>query len=224
MSKTSHKRSDTMNKKIAVALNNTGETETMHESSIIKVYLKEKNQWQVVNEFQFTLKGLTVVKSIREHIFNLIETLGECKVIVAKELSGVPSTVLGMAGFTILEVEGRPEDLLDDVADSIEEYEAAIISETEKKEINITPISTNREGYYYINLKEIQSKNSGVTSKQALLNFLHNTTFYELIIICSHVPNWLEGELKRINMKSNITRINSNEYKITVHNKTCYED
>ncbi|MBC2581478.1 Fe-only nitrogenase accessory AnfO family protein [Clostridium sp. DJ247] len=210
-----------MTKELAVVLNDNGQTETMYDSSIIKVYSKKETQWEVVNEFQFTLKNLTSVKSIRESILNLIKTLGEYKIIVAKELNGTPYTVLDMAGFTILEVEGAPEDFLDDALESIEEYQLSKLSAAKENETNIGPIPTNNEGCYYINLKDLEINNPGVSTKQALRPFLNNTTFYELTIICGHVPMWLEDDLKKLNMESTITKVNPGEYKITVCHKTC---
>lgn len=211
-----------MSKKIAVLLNNDEETETMYASTVIKVYSKEKSYWEVVNQFPFTLKNSTTVKSIRESLVNLVEKLEECKAIVAKELSGIPQTVLDMSGFTILEVEGKPEDFLDEVVESLEKYQISL--PYSNKECNISPVPINNEGNYYINLKEIQNNNQGVSSKQALRPFLNNTTFYELTIVCSHIPNWLEGELKKLNMALNTTMVTQNEYKIIIFNKTCNED
>lgn len=212
-----------MSKEIAVVLNDSGQTEIMHESSIIRVYSKEKDNWEVVNEFPFTLKGITVLKAIRENVLNLVKILDKCRIIVAKKLNGVPNNVLDMSGFTMVEVEGNPEDFLDDVLERLEEYELSLISAAREKEINAGPVSQKNDGHYYINLKELQNKSSGVTSKQALLPFLNNTSFYELEIVCSHAPKWLEEELKRMNMKSVTTMIKANEYKIVVYNKTCDE-
>jgi len=212
-----------MNKEIAVILNDSGQTETIHEASIIKVYSKEKDHWEVINEFPFTLKDLTILKAIRENVLNLVKILDKCKIIVAKKLNGVPNNILDMSGFTIVEVEGNPEEFLDDVLERIEELELSLISAAREKELSAGPVSPNDDGYYYINLKELQNKNSGVTSKQALLPFLNNTSFYQLEIICSHAPKWLEEELKRINMASVTTMVKANEYKITVCNKTCNE-
>lgn len=211
-----------MTKKIAVLLNNAEETETMYASSVIKVYSKEKSHWEVINQFPFTLKNLTTVKSIRERIVDLMEKLDECKIIVAKELNGIPQTVLDMSGFTILEVEGNPEDFLDEVLETLEKYQISLLDSD--KECNISPAPINNEGGYYINLKEIQNNNQGISSKQALRPFLHNTTFYELTVVCSHIPNWLEGELKKLNMALNTTIVTQNEYKITIFNKICNED
>lgn len=213
-----------MTKKIAVLLNNAGQTETMYASTIIEVYSKEKSYWEVVNQFPFTLKNLTTVKLIRESLVNLIGKLDECKIIVAKELSGIPHTVLDMSGFTILEVEGKPEDFLDEILESLEKYQISLLYSDKDKECNISPVPINNEGGFYINLKEIQNNNQGVSSKQALRPFLNNTTFYELTVVCSHIPNWLDGELKKLNMALNTTMVTQNEYKITIFNKTCNED
>jgi len=212
-----------MNKEIAIVLNDSRQTETMHEASVIRVYSKEKDHWEVINEFPFTLKGLTVIKTIRENVLNLVKMLDKCRIIVAKKLNGVPNNVLDMSGFTMVEVEGNPEEFLDDVLERIEEFELSLSSAAREKEISARPVSPNNDGYYYIDLKELQTKNSGVTSKQALLPFLNNGSFYQLEIICSHAPKWLEEELKRMNMKSVATMIKDNEYKITVCNKTCNE-
>jgi Fe-only nitrogenase accessory protein AnfO len=51
------------------------------------------------------------------------------------------------------------------------------------------------EGYFYLNMKEILSKNPQLTSKRILIPYLKNGEFDRLDIICSHVPKWFDKDL-----------------------------
>ncbi|GIM30579.1 hypothetical protein CPJCM30710_32450 [Clostridium polyendosporum] len=213
-----------MGRKIAVVLDENGQTSTFYESSVIKVYTKEKEEWKVISETSLSDNKMTGTKLIRESIKNIVEYLNECRVIVAKEVSGIPHTVLDMAGFKIFEVEGEPEELLDPVLEILEQGEVEKTSSVNDNDIKVEPIPLNKEGSYYINLKEVQKSKPGITSKGALLPFLRNNTFYELEVICSHIPPWMESELKRLHMGLDITQNSSGEYKIIIYRKTCNEN
>lgn len=76
------------------------------------------------------------------------------------------------------------------------------------------------DGRYQISLKEIQEGNTGITTKQALLPFIRKGEFYELEVLCSHVPPWLEAELAAGNLRKEKSMI-GNEIKITITKKCC---
>lgn len=212
-----------MDKKIAVVLDHNGKTTSIYEPSIIKVYEKEKEAWKVIKEFAFNINNLKGIKYVRESITSMIEALDNCKIIVAQEIAGVSYNILDMAEFKIWEIEGVPEDFLDYILEKLEQDELSMNSAAAESKVITIPVPTDKEGCYYINLKELQQNKSGVTSKQALLPFLRNSIFYELQVICSHIPPWLEGQLKSLNMKANTSKIDTNEYKITIYPKTCNE-
>lgn len=207
-----------MSKQIAVLLDEKGQTTTLYESGFVKVYEKEEGQWKITKEVNMNVDQAKGIKSIRESISAMAEALNPCKIFAGKEVSGLAFTVLDMARFKVIEVEGTPEEFLDDVIDKLEQNELSKLFAENK---TIEPKPLNKEGSYYLNLKELQDTKSGVTSKQALQPFLRNKTFYELQVVCSHIPPWIENELKSLKLESSTEKLDTNEYKLTIYHKTC---
>ena len=80
-----------------------------------------------------------------------------------------------------------------------------------------------KDGYYFINLRKIQEHNINLTSKGILLPFFKTTVFYQLEIICGHIPPWFEAEGKRLNLKFEGEVISKDEIRVTVYPKGCSE-
>ena len=204
-----------MNIEIAVFLNSKGDTATLNESGVIKVYLKQGEEWQVVKEILFPKQASMNLVTLRENIKNIAASLDKCRVFVAKEVKGVPYTVLDSMGFNTWELEGTPEDFLEFVLNK-EESESSYI---EKPETVPAPIKNGNTENYFMDLKsEIQSY-SKFSSKQVLLPFLHNTKFKELEIICGHVPPWFENEFEKLNLQWKVETISENTFKVKVYNQ-----
>lgn len=64
-------------------------------------------------------------------------------------------------------------------------------------------------------MKTEMQNNPNLTTKQILLPFIHNIIFNELEIICRHVPHWFEGEFNKLNLKSEIEKINEGTVKVS---------
>lgn len=202
---------------IAVFLNSNGETISFNETGVVKVYLKDKEEWKVIKEIVFGIDNLTTSKEIREKLTAMAQALGECKVFVATEIKGLPFTVLDGMGFNIWKVKGTPEKFLEHVLESEEEEKLNKL----KGQVIPTPVQQGDKGNYYIDLKAIMESNEKVTSKQMLLPFLNNESFNELEIVCGHIPPWFEGEFKKLNLKSHIEKINEGEFNVKVHPEDC---
>jgi endonuclease/exonuclease/phosphatase family metal-dependent hydrolase len=56
------------------------------------------------------------------------------------------------------------------------------------------PVSEANRDHYQINLVHSLER-SGLNSRQLLLNFLKNSAFDELDVLCDHLPRWFEHEL-----------------------------
>ena len=68
-------------------------------------------------------------------------------------------------------------------------------------------------------MKTEMQNNANLTSKQILLPFIQKTSFNELEIICGHVPPWFEREFSRLNLRSEIEKINERNVKVRVYSK-----
>ncbi|MDP4143492.1 MAG: Fe-only nitrogenase accessory protein AnfO [Bacillota bacterium] len=210
-----------MSKEIAVALDNNGDTSTLYETSVIKVYKKENEQWEAVKEINFEIDNWNDMKLVRQALVSITDKLDSCKIFVGKEISGLPNAILDMAGFTIAEVDGKPEDFLQELLEEVEQYQESKASAANEKPAEVQPVKVNDQGSYRIDLKQVQEQNPGISSKKALIPFLQNTTFYELEITCGHTPPWLEDELKKMNYKLKTIKNSENDYTLIVYRGTC---
>lgn len=201
---------------VAVYLNNSGTTADTNEPGFIRVYLKECGEWKVIRELPFKIDKTKGMKVIRSEIIKIIEILDECKIFVAKAVSGLTYTVLDNMGFTVWEIPYEPSRFLQYVLDK-EEKEEMMVNIPATNEINtVAPKETDKQGYYYLNLKELQENRATITSKQALQPFLNKGSFHELKVTCSHVPGWMERELGRMDLKFKISKDSPTEYNVVI--------
>jgi Fe-only nitrogenase accessory protein AnfO len=210
-----------MNKKIGVYLNKDGETIAINESGVIRVYCKEEGQWGISKVVELDMSTVNGMQALRVKFKELASSLEDCRVIVGRNITGIPYTVLDSMGFNLWEIEGKPEEFLEYV------LEKELIEEQEKNEEveEITaPIETDKPGCFHINLKKLQENKSKLSSKQVLMPFLQSSKFYELEIICDHMPPWFENEFERLYLKYFSVKSDSGEYKVKVYHKTCNEE
>jgi Fe-only nitrogenase accessory protein AnfO len=191
---------------IAVFVDNKGITTGFDKKGFIKVYTKKNNSWYVTDEFEFNISDEIKLQNIRTSITNMIKKITSAKILIAKKVIGQIYYILESNDFNIYEVDGQPEKFLDSVLKiELEEKEIAPIKSSNPKyikEIN------NKE--YDINLIEAIKEDPTLTSKKILLPYLKNKNFKLLKIYCSHVPNWIENELKNTNYKYEIFKSNKN--------------
>lgn len=147
--------------------------------------------------------------------------MGTCKVIVGREISGLPYNVLDTAGFKIFQMEGLADSFLEIVHSILKQDTVLCVNDESIPETFITPENNENDGNYIINLIDIQKNHSQVTSKQILMPILKKSQFYELEIICSHIPPWVDIELEKLGLEKDVDEINSNLYKLKIYHKTC---
>lgn len=198
-----------MDMKIAVFLDNNNETISFDEAGMVKIYLKDKEDWNVIKEIPFSIIDLSSTKEIRGSIINMIKDLDDCRIFAATEVRGISFTILDGMGFNSYEVEVKPDDFLEHIFQSELEEKSNEFNDHNESDTKPIPMPTKgeEEGKYHIDLKIILQSNKKVTSKQILMPFFNNTNFNELEIICGHVPPWFDKEFKRLNLKSNVEAI-----------------
>ncbi|MFT8315572.1 MAG: Fe-only nitrogenase accessory protein AnfO [Clostridium sp.] len=201
---------------VAVYLNNSGKTEDINEYGFIRLYLKEYGEWKVIRELPFKIDIKKGMKAVRSEITKTVELLGECKIFVAKKVSGLAYTVLDNMRFTVWEISDDPSEFLQYVLDNKEKEEMLANSPVINEVETIAPAETDKEGCYYLNLKELQENRATITSKQALQPFLKKGIFNELNVVCSHIPGWMEKELRSLDLKFEISKSNPTEYSVLI--------
>ncbi len=207
---------------IAVFQDVSGKTQSFLEPGIIKVYSRHLGKWTVTKEIIFRIDNIGGLKAIRENIINMTESLGDCKVFVGRDIKGMVYNVLDGMGFNTWELEGEPLEFLEFVYEK--EEEEAKANALEGTAYKSPQIILLKDGTYFLDLKKIQENDVNITSKGILLPFLNTTVFYQLEIICKHIPHWFEGEFKRLNLKMKNEIIGQNEIKVTIHPMICEEE
>lgn len=181
--------------KIAVLVNENGNTIHSNEDGIVRVYSREgEESWELLKELPYDINELSSPGIIRKKVIELVEGLEGCKIFVALEVKGILFTYLDGNKFNIWKVNGVPEEFLDYIKEK-EEEEIKISQELAK----IEPASVG-DDCYFIDLKTAIENNEKTTSKKILLPFLSKTKFKKLEIICEHVPKWFDKEFSSLNL------------------------
>ena len=204
---------------IAVFQNVSGKTQSFLKPGIIKVYSRYLGKWTVTKEIIFRIDNIDGLKAIRENIINMTEELEQCKVFVGRDIKGMVYNVLDGMGFNTWELEGEPLEFLEFVyKKEEEEAKATTLFNATNKSPEILQL---KDGTYFLDLKKIQENDVNITSKGILIPFLNTTVFYQLEIICKHIPHWFEAEFKRLNLKMKNEIIGQNEIKVIVYPMIC---
>ncbi|PKM81970.1 MAG: nitrogenase cofactor biosynthesis protein NifB [Firmicutes bacterium HGW-Firmicutes-14] len=209
-----------MANKIAVFLGEKDETASLREPGRIVIYSKSEGCWSILRGKALHVNTYGGLKELRSKTSELVDYLGDVKVLAAGSINGIPYYELEKAGFSLWEFAGRPDQFLDYILEQEEENARQPAAAGEHSNAPLPPVEIG-DGRYYISLTEIQESSSGVTSKQALRPFLRKGEFYELEIDCKHVPPWLEAEMTVGSLTGKITRMGNARFKIIVGKKMC---
>lgn len=198
---------------IAILTAESGMVAPLQEAVEIQVYQDTCHVWEKVRSMPLNIPWAQGMREMRKYMSTIVEFLGECRILTGLSVIGLPYFELEKAGFTIWELPGSLYNALD----HIREAEAVA---GELPPVNLfMPIPRPREispGCYAISIKEIQTCNHMITSKQILLPLLKKMDFYSLEITCSHVPPWLEQQIITGQLNAVIVPIESLETKIVV--------
>lgn len=179
-----------MAKAIAVFVGDEGETADIKQPGKVIIYQKQQGEWLKLREKQFALGEAQGAGELRVGIGEIINFLGDCKIITALSVTGLPYFELEKAGCCVWEITGNPRDFLDYVLAKQEET-----FEIDAQEGITAPVPEDLgDGCFRLSIKEIQEADMGITSKQALQPILRQGNFSKLEVICRHVPPWLEVE------------------------------
>ena len=204
-----------MPKEISVFLDKHGNTAKLTECGTISVFARNKEEWHLVSEKDFTLKDIAAMKDLRTKMEELLDLLGDCKIFVGSEITGIPYFLLDKAKCSIWECKGKPFEFLDHILQKEEEALAQKPQPMNKPSFEELSI-----GYYRVNLKDIQENSTQLTTKQVLLPFLRKGEFNTLDIICNHVPRWLEGEALAGAFTIQTSELEKNKIKVTLSKPT----
>ncbi len=206
-----------MAKEIAVFQREDGKTASIYEHGKIVIYRRTTGNWTPLRERQLCIDKAQGLAELRRKVGEVITFLNECRIFVGLSVIGLPYYELEKAGFSVWEFDGKPEEFLEYILKK--EEEASEQKPDVKSPEQLGPVETG-DGCYKISLKQIQANNTGVTSKQVLLPFLRSCKFFNLEVVCSHVPPWLESELAVGNFSGHIERVSKDETRVLIAKKS----
>jgi len=161
------------------------------EAGKFLIYEKQE-KWEVTGESGFEKITPSTPSKTRTATAELLQLIKGCEIIAGGTLVGIPYSVFNMAGVHIFEISEISDDVFDGIIADIENN----IASSKKNAENSKPTETDTPGVYKLDLISLQSENPNISSKKALADFLENTPFLELRLICKHIPPWLENSGK----------------------------
>lgn len=210
-------KGDFMAKDVGVFVNSDGVTASLYEQGKICVYRRREGTWNIVREQVFGLEQSRGIREMRSEMTKAIAFLADCPIFVGLSVSGLPYFELEKAHISVWEFEGNPLEFLDYIAEQEE-----MARQQEKAKIYEVPVPVEKaNGCYSISIKEIQENNSGITTKQVLLPFIRKGKFYELEILCNHIPPWLELEMEAGSVTGTVQKIDAKTHKVVLARKCC---
>ncbi len=194
---------------IAAFLNDAQELVSLPFAKQVHLYERQPNGWASTQIHYVDFDPACGMKALRSLVRELADRLGDCRIAAGRQMTGIIYRELDTCGFSIFEIEDVNPDILDGILRDMTEPDTKADDQTQ-------PVETSEPGVYTFDLVHYQNTYPDKSSKQALKPFLENTPFYELKLICSHVPPWLEQDYQ-IDMNSE----EDGRASVTVRKKQC---
>ncbi|OOM79547.1 Fe-only nitrogenase accessory AnfO family protein [Clostridium sp. BL-8] len=186
---------------------------TFEEAKYIKIFMKDKYAWRVKKVILINrTSGKRGINEIRSEYQKLLSEFEECKSIIVKKAFGIPYSTFYMEDFSIWELDGNPLDYLDEI----------VVKELEQEELEAREVEVGKkikEGYYLIDLQELELTNPELSSKKAIIPYWEKEDTEKIEVRCCHVPPWLMDRENNGEMKLEIIQIGRNDYKVIINKK-----
>jgi len=179
-------------KKIAVFANANSTLCDFFEAERFLIFERGKAGWEKTGEAKFEKIVPSAPAATRKNTEALLPLIEGCNVLAGGALVGIPFSVFDRAGFHIFEIGKMDDETFDGIVEDLCNADA----ESAAKEAIIRdakPVETSTPGIYFLDLVALQKECPEVTSKKAMMDFLKNTPFMELHLVCKHIPPWIEN-------------------------------
>lgn len=196
--------------KISFFLNENEEISSFQNSEKIAIYEK-KDKWIKKQEIKTNINEFNTMQSLRKYFVDLVNELDDCKIVVVEKAQGIPYGVFYEADYSIWELSGTPEEFLDMIIEGEKRHDVEI-----KTNENESVAKKIEDGYFLIDLNELQFTKPELTSKKAIIPFLEKEVFDVLEVICCHIPPWLIEKEKKNEISMEVSKLKKNEYKLLV--------
>lgn len=195
---------------IGVFLSGDDIISSFEEARYVKIFVEEKNLWKTKQVILINrTSGEKGINEIRQEYKNILKEMDACRIIVVKKAFGIPYNVFCMEDFSIWEFEGNPFDYFDEIIKSELEQE-----ENDKKEIEVA--KKIEDGYYLIDLQELELTNPELSSKKAIIPYLKKDEVKKIEVHCCHVPPWLISKMEKGELSLEVKQIKRNDYSVIV--------
>jgi hypothetical protein len=151
-----------------------------------------KAKWETISETNFEKIVPSNPALTRRSTEALLPLIEGCDVLAGGTLVGIPFTVFDRAGLHIFEIGAVGDEVFDGIVEDLQSADAAIAAK-EKIIREAKPVETSTPGVYFLDLIALQKECPEVTSKKAMMDFLRDTPFLELRLVCKHIPPWIEN-------------------------------
>lgn len=191
-----------MGLKIAVLTDKKGETADFYQRCEVALFERAQGRWKETGRFIHEAPPETTPAAIRDAVKELMERLGNCRIIAGRSISGLAYQILNRTGYDIFEIPYIDQRMLDAV---LREWQSAREQAQKTADIPREPVSPQNDGIYYLDLVQLQEHFPEISSKQALRPFLETKSFVRLELTCFHMPPWLEESLLSRGLQARIT-------------------
>jgi len=149
-------------------------------------------KWEMTGEKKFEKIIPSNPALTRKNTQMLLPLIEGCDVLAGGVLVGIPFSVFDRAGLHIFEIGAINDAVFNGIIDELHNENAAAVAK-EKIIREAKPVETSTPGVYFLDLIALQKECPEVTSKKAMMDFLKDTPFLELRLVCKHIPPWIEN-------------------------------
>jgi len=180
--------------KIAVFVNGDSQVCDFFDAERFLIFERgeEGKGWETVSEKNFQKIAPSNPALTRKSTETLLPLVEGCDVLAGGALVGIPFTVFDRAGFHIFEIGAVGDEVFDGIVEDLRNADSEAAAK-EKIIREAKPVETSTPGVYFLDLIALQKECPEVTSKKAMMDFLKDTPFLELRLVCKHIPPWIEN-------------------------------
>jgi hypothetical protein len=148
--------------------------------------------WKTIKKVNFQKIIPSNPAMTRKSTEALLPLIEGCDVLAGGTLVGIPFTVFDRAGLDVFEIGAINDEIFNGIIEDLHNAEAVLVAK-EKIIREAKPVETSTPGVYFLDLIALQKECPEVTSKKAMMDFLKDTPFLELRLVCKHIPPWIEN-------------------------------
>ncbi len=202
-----------MEEKIGIMMDSCGQTASLKENGIIKVFRKEGQHWIDVQEIAYRIEDGLELPEIQEELRALVQNLGDCRILISSKIRCIPGAIFEGLGMILWEATGKPDRYFDSISTEIAKMAGKSITKTVP-----TPVARDNQGHYFLDLRQSleDQGQEHIPSQKILKPFFQNVSFEELEILCDHVPCWFEQELSGFNMQAEAETLEDGAVKVKI--------